>query len=328
MVHGRACCEPQAIALYYVTRLAKDYVKVLISGEGGDEAFAGYPIYRNVVWLERLKRMLGPFNGVLSSTLCRLNKSWQSHRVGKYAPLLDVPFASYYYSRTSNPGYFFNSHTQELYTPGFLPSVDREFSTSVAKRLLASQADQGIVNAMLYADTKMSLPDDLLLKADKMTMANSVELRVPFLDHKFLEFAASLPENFKVRGFGTKYLAKMALKHRVPREILERKKVGFPVPYDSWMRTELKDWIQDLLLDRRTLERGYFNRKCIERIIQEDLQYQNHPKEVLSLVSLELWHRVFVDFQGIPALPSTAAADTAYSRDILAFHHLTTFCDP
>ncbi len=292
------CCEPQAIALYYVTRLAKDYVKVLISGEGGDEAFAGYPIYRNLVWLERLKRMLRPFNGVLSSTLTRLNESWRSNRVAKYAPLLDAPFASYYYSRTSNPGYFFNSNTHELYTPGFLPSVDRKFSTSVVKRFLANQGNNGIVNAMLYVDTKMSLPDDLLLKADKMTMANSVELRVPFLDHKFLEFAASLPENFKVRGFTTKYLAKMALRHRVPREILERKKVGFPVPYDSWMRTELKDWIRDLLLDRRTLERGYFNRNCIERIIREDLQFQSHPKEILSLVSLELWHREFVDRKG------------------------------
>jgi asparagine synthase (glutamine-hydrolysing) len=289
------CCEPQAIALYYVTRLAKDYVKVLISGEGGDEAFAGYPIYRNVVWLERLKRVLGPFNGVLSSTLCRLNGSWQSHRVGKYAPLLDVPFESYYYSRTSNPGYFFNRSTQELYTPEFLPSVDRTFSTSVVKRFLTNHGNHGVVNSMLYADTKMSLVDDLLLKADKMTMANSVELRVPFLDHKFLEFAASLPENFKVRGFTTKYLAKMALKRRVPREILERKKVGFPVPYDSWMRNELKDWIRDLLLDPRTLERGYFNRNCIERIIREDWQFQRYSKEILSLVSLELWHRAFVD---------------------------------
>jgi asparagine synthase (glutamine-hydrolysing) len=289
------CCEPQAIALYYVTRLAKDYVKVLISGEGGDEAFAGYPIYRNLVWLERFKRILGPVNGVLSSTLCHLNESWQNHRVGKYAPLLDLPFESHYYSRTTNPGAFFNSHTQELYAPGFLPSVDREFSTSVVKRYMANRGSNGLVNAMLYMDTKTSLPDDLLLKADKMTMANSVELRVPFLDHKFLEFAASLPENFKVRGFTTKYLAKRALQQRVPREILKRKKVGFPMPYESWMRNEMKDWIRDLLLEPRAVARGYFNRGCIERLLRDDLQFQNYPKEILSLVSLELWHRAFVD---------------------------------
>jgi asparagine synthase (glutamine-hydrolysing) len=139
------------------------------------------------------------------------------------------------------------------------------------------------------------LPDDLLLKADKMTMANSIELRVPFLDHEFLEFAASLPENFKVRGFTTKYIAKQALRNRVPQEILHRKKVGFPVPYDSWMRNELKDWVRDILLDRETISRGYFKRSSVEYLIDQDLKFHNYPKEILSLVSLELWHRSFVN---------------------------------
>ena len=153
----------------------------------------------------------------------------------------------------------------------------------------------GMVNRMLYVDTKTSLPDDLLLKADKMTMANSIELRVPFLDHKFLEFAAALPENFKVRGFTTKYIAKEALRDRVPHEILHRKKVGFPVPYESWMRSELKDWVRDVLLGSETLSRGYFKRKCIEKLIDEDQRFHTYPKEILSLVSLELWHRAFVN---------------------------------
>ena len=289
------CCEPQAIALYYVTRLAAKYVKVLISGEGGDEAFAGYPIYRNLLWLERIKRALGPLNAPASFALGQVNRLWHSHRLEKYGPLLTQPFASYYYSRTSSPAAFFNRSTRELYTPGFLASVDRAFSTGTAMELMNRQLDRGRVNAMLYVDTKMSLPDDLLLKADKMTMANSVELRVPFLDHKFLEFAASLPESFKVHGFTTKYLAKKALRRRVPREILERKKVGFPVPYESWMRNELKDWVRDLLLGGRAVGRGYFNRQCIERLLDEDSKHHSHPKEVLSLVSLELWHRTFID---------------------------------
>jgi asparagine synthase (glutamine-hydrolysing) len=148
---------------------------------------------------------------------------------------------------------------------------------------------------MLYVDTKTSLPDDLLLKADKMTMANSIELRVPLLDYKLLEFAAALPQNFKVNGFTTKYLAKVALKDRLPKEILERKKVGFPVPYDTWMRTELKDWVREVLLDRESIARGYFNRQCIENLIADDLRTQRHPKEILSLVALELWHRNFLE---------------------------------
>ncbi len=288
-------CEPQAVALYYITKLAKEFVKVLISGEGGDEAFAGYPIYRNLLWMERLKSVLRPFNGILSSGLTRINSIWPSHRLAKYAPLLGLQFNSYFYSRTSSPSRFFNGHGRELYSSDFSHCVDREFSTRAVKRYLDGGRAKGLVNQMLYSDTKTSLPDDLLLKADKMTMANSIELRVPFLDHVFLEFAASLPENFKVRGFTTKYIAKAALRDRVPREILQRKKVGFPVPYEFWMRNELKDWVRDILLDRETLSRGYFKRSCIEYLIDQDLKLHDYPKEILSLVSLELWHRSFVN---------------------------------
>jgi asparagine synthase (glutamine-hydrolysing) len=147
---------------------------------------------------------------------------------------------------------------------------------------------------MLYVDTKTSLPDDLLLKADKMTMANSIELRVPLLDHKILEFAASLPENLKVRGFTTKYIAKAALQSRVPHEILHRKKAGFPVPYEMWLRTELRGWLQDVLLDRETTARGYFKRNSIEDLIAENSRSGKYSKELLSLVVLELWHRSFL----------------------------------
>lgn len=288
-------CEPQAVALYYVTRLAKEFVKVLISGEGGDEAFAGYSIYRNILWMERIKRILGPLAGGLSSGLSRINNIWPSPRLSKYAPLLNLDFDSYYYSRTSSPSRFFNDRGKELYSSDFWHCVNREFSTEVVKTFIKDGPAGGVVNQMLYADTKTSLPDDLLLKADKMTMANSIELRVPFLDHELLEFAASLPETFKVRGFTTKYIAKRALRTRVPREILQRKKVGFPVPYDSWMRNELKGWVRDILLDRETLSRGYFKKTSIEYLIDQDRQFHNHAKELLSLVSLELWHRSFVN---------------------------------
>jgi asparagine synthase (glutamine-hydrolysing) len=148
---------------------------------------------------------------------------------------------------------------------------------------------------MLYVDTKTWLPDDLLLKADKMTMANSVELRVPLLDHKILEFAASLPGNYKVRGFTTKYLAKKALLSRVPREIVKRKKAGFPLPYGSWLRKEMKPWLNDILLDRKTRERGYFDRACVEQLLSENSRCGLYAKELFSLATLELWHRAFLD---------------------------------
>jgi asparagine synthase (glutamine-hydrolysing) len=295
-------CEPQAVALYYVSRLAKSYVKVLISGEGGDEAFAGYQIYRNLLWLERLKKLIGPMNGLIKTALTQANRFLHSLKVAKYAPLLDVPLDSYYFSRTSNPGRFFNSRVHELYASDFLQYVNKENSVSMAKSFLRNGKGQSVVNRMLYVDTKTSLPDDLLLKADKMTMANSLELRVPFLDHKILEFAATLPTNFKVRRFTTKYVAKRALRDSVPKQILERRKAGFPVPYEHWLRTEMRDWVHDLLLDREALSRGYFNRDCVEQLIADDTRLGGFSKELLSLATLELWHRAFLKPAAVTAI--------------------------
>ncbi len=287
-------CEPTAIALYYVSRLASNFVKVLISGEGGDEAFAGYPNYRNFPWLERLKSAAGSFKSPLASILSLLNDAVWLRQLQKYAPLVNLPFESYYYSRISSPNTFFNSHSADLYSSDFAHLVNKEYSVRATKKYLTGGTARSMVNAMLYVDTKTALPDDLLLKADKMTMANSVELRVPLLDHKLLEFAARLPERFKVRGLTTKYIAKRALRRRVPQEILDRKKVGFPVPYGAWLRNELKDMVHDVLLDRETLARGYFNRNCVENLIKAHSESERFPKEILSLVSLELWHRAFL----------------------------------
>ncbi len=289
-------CEPPAVALYFVSKLAKQFVKVLISGEGGDEAFAGYPNYRNLLWLERLKDFAGPFNETLAGGLSRLNSLFRSRKLAKYAALLVTPFESYYYSRTFNPIRPVKQTIGGLYTKDFAHTVDKEFSVGTVDRFLKkSGTRKDLVNQMLYVDTKTWLPDDLLLKADKITMANSIELRVPFLDHKVLEFAASLPGHYKVRGFATKYVAKRALRHRVPEEILTRKKAGFPVPYGKWLRTDMKDWLHDILLDGRTLGRGYFKREGIEHLISADLRSGGHSKELFSLAALELWHRAFLD---------------------------------
>lgn len=287
-------CEPTAIALYYVSRLAKEHVKVLISGEGGDEAFGGYPNYRNMVWLERLKKMCGPLVGPIGSGLTLLNRSIHSPVISKYAPLLPVPPEEYYYSRISGPNSYFNLGGDGLFSKDFAASLRKDVSIGPVKQYFGTAPKKGVLNRMLYLDTKMALPDDLLLKADKMTMANSVELRVPLLDHRLLEFAASLPQNFKVRNFTTKYIAKLALRNRVPEEILNRKKVGFPVPFGSWLRSELRDYVHDVLFDRETLQRGYFNRRSVEKLIQNHASSGTFSKEILSLVALELWHRSFL----------------------------------
>ena len=302
-------CEPPAVAMYYVSKFARNSVKVLISGEGGDEAFGGYQVYRNFLWLERFKRLIKPFAGGLSASALALNRVFKADRISKYGPLLNVPFESFYYSGTSNRHNYFDEHFEELYSKEFGRSVNRELSASVVKRYVKSGNLGDLVNRMLYVDTKTWLPDDLLLKADKMTMANSIELRVPFLDHKVLEFAASLPGSYKVHGFTTKYILKKLLGERVPQEILKRKKVGFPVPIANWLRTDLKGKVRELLLDRETLDRGYFDRNCIEQLIsQNEARAGFYSKEIFSLVVLELWHREFAGNQNSHSRPLEVTA--------------------
>jgi len=303
-------CEPQAVALYYVSRLAKNYVKVLVSGEGGDEAFAGYQTYRGVLWLERLKCALGPFVGLVASGASYLNRSIDNERLRKYIPLLASSFDNYYYGRTYAPAAYFNSQFHKLYSRDFAGFVNKDFSVMPVREHLHSGNAESVLNRMLYVDTKTTLPDDLLLKADKMTMANSIELRVPLLDHKILEFAASLPENLKVRRLTTKYIAKAALRSHVPDEILHRKKAGFPVPYEMWLRTELKGWLRDVLLDGQTSARGYFDRRSIEGLIAENSRSGKYSKELLSLAVLELWHRSFL--AGAPTPPPNPRPDPAF----------------
>jgi asparagine synthase (glutamine-hydrolysing) len=288
-------CEPPAIAMYYVSKLARQYVKVLLSGEGGDEAFAGYSNYRNLLWLERLKRVLPPLNGAAAWGLAAANSWLHSPLVAKYAPLVNARFPGYYYSRTSNPFRYRGNGFGSLCATDFFTSIDREHTLQPLRRLQADVRGLNPLDAMLYIDTKTWLPDDLLIKADKMTMANSLELRVPLLDHKVLEFAAALPTHLKIRGFTTKYLAKRALRHRVPKPILDRRKAGFPVPYESWLRKELRGWVHDVLFDRTTTSRSYFAAPAVRELLARDEATGGYSKEIFSLVALELWHRTFLE---------------------------------
>ena len=147
---------------------------------------------------------------------------------------------------------------------------------------------------MLYVDTKTWLPDDLLVKADKMTMAASVELRVPLLDIQLLEFAASLPPRFKVRGWATKRILKSALEGSVPREILNRKKTGFPVPYDRWLKKDLKDFVFETILDQKSALSGYFSKDGLMRLLQAHQPGEGGSQEVFCLLVLELLSQQFV----------------------------------
>jgi asparagine synthase (glutamine-hydrolysing) len=303
-------CEPPAVALYYVSKLARNHVKVLLSGEGGDEAFAGYDNYRNIIWLERLKQVWPGANGAASWGLSRLNSWVRSAKMAKYTPLMNAKFPNYYYSRTSSPYQYSGNGIGKLYSADFVKSIDKEYTIEPVRRLFSTVKDQGILDQMLYIDTKTWLPDDLLIKADKMTMANSLELRVPLLDHRLLEFAASLPPHYKLNGFTLKYIWKKALSKRIPNSILKRKKAGFPVPYEFWLRNNLREQVRAILTDRKTIERGYFQKAAVERLIKANSDSGSHSKEIFSLVALEMWHRMFLDGEKLES-PKPRTTETA-----------------
>lgn len=296
-------CEPPAVALYYVSKLASQYVKVLISGEGGDEAFAGYENYRNLFWFETLKRGLGPLRGPLAQGMSLLGQLSNSRVLRKYGPLMSAKLDDYYLSRTSSPYQYFNRASFDIYSSGMLQLIGKNHATSVSRNFISSRSANGVLEKMLYVDTKTWLPDDLLIKADRMTMANSVELRVPFLDHKVLEFAARLSRNQKIRGWKMKYLLKKALAKHVPDEILHRRKAGFPVPYATWLRNDLSGFVSDTLLDSKSLSRGYFQKAAVENLVKSNAESGGYAKEIFSLVVLELWHRTFLDGRETPSSP-------------------------
>ncbi len=288
-------CEPPAVALYYVSKLASEHVKVLISGEGGDEAFAGYQNYRNLLWMERFKRIGQPFTGITAGVLRYLSHFQSLNKLEKYSTFMAMPPADYYFSRTASPVTFFNRMRGDLYSDSFRANTNIEDSLHFAHGYFDRTPSHSVLNRMLYVDTKTWLPDDLLIKADKITMANSLELRVPLLDHKVLEFAARLPQEYKVKGFTTKRILKEAFEGRVPKEILDRKKTGFPVPVETWVKNDLKEYIREILLDRKTLQRGYFERRTIDQLLNGSAGTGGNAAELFCLVTLELLHRQFID---------------------------------
>jgi asparagine synthase (glutamine-hydrolysing) len=152
-----------------------------------------------------------------------------------------------------------------------------------------------MLHRFLYADTKTYL-HELLMKQDQMSMAASIESRVPFLDHPLLEFAAGLPERLKLRGLTTKYILRRAMKDLLPAEILGRKKMGFPVPIGAWLRGEFRPLVDEYVLGPRALARGLFRADTLRGMARAHQSgEENHAQRLWSLINLEIWHRTFID---------------------------------
>lgn len=192
--------------------------------------------------------------------------------------------------------YFDTYQRAALYTDEYTREIGSSRVAGVISGPWQEASADSVVDAMLATDVETYLPGDLLVKMDIATMAHSLEARSPLLDPEVMELAASLPSHLKVRGIEKKVALRDALSPWLPRPLLDRPKMGFGVPLGHWFRHELREHAYDVLLDQRTLGRGYFRRAYIERMLASHMsgQEDNSPR-IWSLLMSELWHRAFVD---------------------------------
>ena len=287
--------EPSDLGVYLVSKLAREHVKVVLSGEGGDELFAGYPKYV-VDWLARYYHLLpAPLrNQVISPLLDQLPYSMRKLKMA--ARTLSQPAPQRWLSWF---GIFNGPLKDALLSPGSKASIVND-SSRIFRHWLEEHPQRDDLSSMLYLDTKIWLPDNLLMKGDKMTMAASLEARLPLLDYKLIEYAAAIPSNVKIKSFQAKYLLKQAYADFLPQAILTRKKMGFNVPTGVWFREGQRQLITQLLLSERARSRGFFNEKFVAYLLREHLEGRtNYQAQLFTLASLELWFRVFIDNPGL-----------------------------
>jgi len=290
--------DSSAIPTYYLSNMTKNFVKVVLTGDAGDENFAGYLRYLRSEWVasftklpDKLRKDLLPKLLRAFSTFHRGEKTL--NRLADFMESLSKDQARNYAEQIK---IFNEKEKEDIYTEDFRKKVEINDPLDFMLKKFEESGTEDPLEQLLYVDINSYLPEDLLVKMDIATMANSLEARVPFLDHKFMELVAGIPSQLKMKGSMTKFILKKAFSDLLPEAILKRKKMGFGVPISRWFRNELKDDVFDILLDIRTLSRGYFREKGIKRLLDEHtaLRY-DHSAKIWALLVLETWFRVFMD---------------------------------
>src|SRR5687767_9859077 len=307
--------HPSSVPLHFVSALARNHVKVVLTGEGSDELLGGYGKYPRSILNWKAGRVYeqvvpAPLRTVVASSVVpRL-----PGRLGAYArrSFLSVP---------RNPAaMFFDNfagmplHLQhELLDPSVMAHGD-PFAPSLAYYGRVNGSSD-VLGRLLYTDVKTYLLE-LLMKQDQMSMSTSIESRVPFLDHVLVEFATRLPDRLKLNGFTTKRILREAVRGVLPESILSRPKMGFPVPFANWMRGTRGTVVSDVLLDRRTRERGVIQPAAVARLLDAHRSGRRAGGDALwALLNLELWFRTFIDGEGVQTLPSEGRLKPAPTDD-------------
>ena len=289
--------HPSSVALYFVSLLASQHVKVVLTGEGSDELLAGYARYRKTILnLSFGKRYRNLTPDVLQTAVRSGIESMPGSRMRQklMRTFLNIPpdIESIYFDNfavfpLAMQASLLSAETRERVQP-----ID---PYAGVRKVLAETDAQLLLDRLLYADIKTYL-HELLMKQDQMSMATSVESRVPFLDHKLVEFTCSLPERLKLRGGTTKYILRESMKGVLPDAILSRSKMGFPVPIGSWFRGAYHSVIDEYVLSERATSRGIFNAEFVRELVKRHQSgAENHDERLWALVNFEMWQRQFFD---------------------------------
>ena len=295
--YGEPYADSSAIPTYYVSRETRRHVTVALNGDGGDESFAGYERYSAMQIAERYRRIPGALRkaliegpiGLLPTSELKRSRVRDAKR---FLSAANLPRTKRYQRWMSA---FDSDVKSEIYTDEFRAEVGASDSEIIDK-WFARANGSGVLDAAMLTDQMTYLPNDLLVKVDIASMANSLEARSPFLDHHVIEFAASLPENLKMQRFQTKSLLKKVAARLVPREVIYRRKMGFGVPIGKWIRGEMKDFVRDALLSPTALGRGIVKPGVIEKYVNEHIAgSRDHSFQIWTLLMLELWFQKFID---------------------------------
>jgi asparagine synthase (glutamine-hydrolysing) len=291
--HDEPFADVSSIPTYIVSKMAREHVTVALSGDGGDELFAGYDRYlvdESRAKFEHVPRFIR--QGVMLP-LSRALPRWAYGKNFLRNVALDAD--ERYIDSIS---YFDEEKKRGLLSSEFLRAISNRDSSEEFMRIYAAPASKERIDHLLYLDSKTYLPGDIMTKVDRMSMAHSLEAREPLLDHKLIEFVAQIPASFKLRGSETKSILKRAVRGLIPDEIIDRKKQGFGVPIKKWFKKDLREMLIDTLTGSRAQQRGYFNPGAVEAILDEHMRgRRDNSRHLWGLLTLELWHRQFIDRQ-------------------------------
>jgi len=290
--------DSSAIPTYYVAKVTRQHVTVALNGDGGDESFGGYERYvanKLADYYQRIPAFIR--EGAIARLVKKLPESTERRDIVRRFKRFTAAIP---YTRERRYAQwmcqFDNDTKYQLYSPEFRERMARIDSIDLLVDIYSKAKAVDFADKTFYADVMAYLPNDLLVKVDIASMAHSLEARSPYLDHRLMEFAAGIPPDLKLKGMTTKHILKKALANILPPEILRRGKMGFGVPIGRWLRHELKDLAHDILLDPKSVQRGYFDMGFVKKMLDEHVSGKvDHGYRIWALLNLELWHRMFID---------------------------------